>query len=167
MFRAKFLLPALILLMILLQPIPAVAQDRDFSACLPKCYASDTVLTGTTSPGDGTSKAPWIAPTEAERSQLRQEMANAVVDSGRDGTLVLIICQGATQCAHALYDYDVEGKERAQEPIPGIPPEVGVNVPFFYILGGGATLGLLLVGGGVLLWLRARRWASTVEYSGA
>jgi hypothetical protein len=79
----------------------------------------------------------------------------------------LIICDSAQQCAYTVYEYDENGQATAGEPNPGIPPEVGIPLPLPYILVAGVILGVLLVGGGVLLWHRAQRLSSKPSYSGA
>jgi hypothetical protein len=89
---------------------------------------------------------------------LRDAIADTVVEvaDGDDytGYLKLITCR--EECAYVVYEYDETGDETAGEAEPGIPPEVGVPLPFPYILGGGVFLGVLLVGAGIILRRRTR-----------
>jgi hypothetical protein len=160
MSRFKFLVLLLIMTVTLIWPLSALAQNPD--TCFPECYVSNYRIPGTTDTQDGTNQSPWVAPTESERTALRQEVADYASDEGSPGSLTLITCSSAqaTDCAYIVYEYDSEGSEHAQEAKPGIPPEVGVLVPFPYLLGGGLVLGVMLIGLGIVLRRRVLRQSS-------
>jgi hypothetical protein len=142
-----------VLAVVLLGPASVLAQD--ITQCYPECYASNILIPGTGTAEDGTNTDPFVLPTAAERLVLRQAMAAESAIDG-PGSLTLITCTSPSQCAYILYEYE-DGQEVAGEPQPGIPPEVGVKLPFPYLLGGGALVGVLLVGVGVVLWRKGRR----------
>jgi hypothetical protein len=160
MSRFKFLVSFLVVATTLIWPLSVLAQSPD--TCFPECYVSNHRIPGTTDAQDGTSRSPWVAPTESERTALRQDVAEYASDEGSPGSLTLITCSSAqaTDCAYVVYEYDAEGNERAQEPKPGIPPEVGVLVPLPYLLGGGLVLGMGLIGLGIFLRRRVLRQSS-------
>ena len=160
MSRIKHLILPLVLIMALLLPLPVAAEDPTPDTCLSqtskKCYASNQVLAGTDTEtdADGTAMAPWLAPTDQDMLDLRNAISEALDDNGYgEGPFYFaeIICYAGGSCKTTWYEYDEDGEEVNRRTDSGIPPEVGVSLPFPYILGGGAFLGILLVGIGVFL----------------
>lgn len=158
MLRLRFLVLFVVVALALSWVKPVVADDiPDPKTCLPTCFVANQVLAGTNTPGSGTAKAPWVISSETDRTKLRTEtFVNSVVISGTAASLTAVVCDNAG-CAYTVYNYDATGKITAGEPKPGIPPEIGVPLPFPYLLGGGLVLGAVLIGTGVVLRRRVRR----------
>jgi hypothetical protein len=159
MSRIRHLASFLILVAVLLWPLTVAAQDPDPITCLEldgKCYASNTVLPGTSTPGNGTITAPWLVDTDQDMQDLHDAISNALADDGYDGCfLAMIICK-AGDCQTTWYEYDEDGKlVFPWWTEPGVP-RIGVSLPFPYILGSGVILGALLLGIGIVLRRRAR-----------
>jgi hypothetical protein len=163
MSRPKSLILPLALTIALLWSLQAAAKDPTPNTCLEldgKCYASNQILPGTRTEtdADGTAMAPWPATTDQEMLNLRNAVTNALDNNGYGEEpffFAQIICD-AGGCQTTWYKYDEEGQEIRHWADPGIPPEVGVSLPFPYILGGGAALGALLIGAGIVLRRKAR-----------
>lgn len=160
----------LVLLAFLVGPLLVAAQvpDPDDIECLtygtqavPICFASDIPLDGSPAVGDGSASEPWIVPDENDRADLRDNVARAVQLEGEIWDLKIIFCDGIPGCQYNWYRYTPSDGDLATETVkgsnePGLPPEVGVEIPFPYILGGGLLLGTVLVVAGVILRHRAR-----------
>lgn len=165
MSQLKCLIPVLALIATLLWPVPAMAADPTPDTCLAqdgKCYASNQALgdTHTGSDADGTARAPWLATTDQEMLDLRNAVSGALADDGYDGAFFAEIICDAGGCQTTWYEYDEDGEEVNSWTDPGVPPEVGVGLPLPYVLVGGAILGILLLGIGIVLRHRARRTSS-------
>lgn len=178
MSKAAFSIALLVLLSFLLSPLPVAAQvpDPEDIECLiyatqavPICFASDIVLDGYPTVGDGSADAPWVVPNEDDgveddddRGDLRRNMARGAQLEGKIWDLKVILCHNIPGCQHNWYRYTPSaGDDLATENVQGsnipmLPPEVGVKLPFPYILGGGLLLGVVLVVTGVILRRRAR-----------
>ena len=157
MSRIKFLIQLFVLAVILLWPLPVTAQDSEIDVtCLPNCYASETTLPGKSTPGDGTSLAPWIAKDDEEKLALRTAVSVAAKDEEISASLALITCDANGQnCSRILCEYDEDGLESCHA--KASIPDVGVPLPFPYVLGGGVLFGVLLISSGLILRRRARR----------
>ena len=163
MSRLRSLVLALALIVVLLWSLPAAAKDLTPNTCLKqggKCYASNQVLAGTrtATDADGTAMAPWLATTDQAMLDLRNAVSEALEDNGYgEGPFhfAQIICD-VHGCQTTWYKYNKEGQETKRWTVLGFPPEVGVPLPFPYVLGGGAVLGALLIGAGIALRRRAR-----------
>ena len=163
----KVWIPLFVLTLILTQSLSVFAADPDPTQCLDeygKCYVSNTIHAGTNPDiENGTTTSPWII-TDTDDENATQPYRDAVSEAvyGGDydrGALAVIVCD-SSGCTTTWYEYyiDDDGEEATRTwTEPTAPPEVGVNVPFSYLLGGGAFLGVLLIGAGVLLQVRARR----------
>jgi len=163
MSRLGNLVLALALIVVLLWPLPAAAKDPTPDTCLKldgKCYASNQVLAGTRTgtDADGTKMAPWLATTDQAMLDLRNAISDALADNGYGKGpffFIQVICD-AGMCKTTWYEYDKAGDEVRHWTEPGRPPEVGVPIPFPYVLGGGTLLGILLIGAGIVLRCKAR-----------
>jgi len=166
MSRVKLLVPLVVLALSLLWPLAAAAADFDPSTCLEldgKCYAANEVLddTNTATKADGTAMAPWLVITDEELDDVYAAVSEAVWSSYGNGYLALIICDaGGCQTTWYRFFYEDGKQKTTQWTDPGVPPEVGVDLPVPYILAGGALLGVLLVGTGIILRRKAQRLAS-------
>ena len=176
MSRVKLLVPLIVLALSLLWPLAAIAADGpDPITCLPDCYAYDYGAPGHTVPSspDGTVRRPWYIDTpkmpESDHPEtwvklnaLRSEMGKAVKDRYYKASLLAIVCSDTQppNCSATLYTYFRSGTEQFQTLDVVDVPEVGVPLPFSYILSGIALLGVLLVGTGVFLRRRTKHLKS-------
>jgi len=151
MFRIKFLALLSILAATLLWPLQAAAQAPDPNACLPDCYAYNKADPG----GNGTQGRPWGT---TDLAGLRQKMGSAVKGRRNYGALLVTNCDNAqpVKCTAILYTYLRDGSESSQSVGPVPVPSEGAPLPFPYVLGGTALLGVLLLGVGMTLRRRAR-----------
>ena len=152
-FSLRFLVLFLVLTVTLLWPLSVFAQDPRPNTCLPSCYAYNKALPE----GDGTEQSPW--PTD-DLSGLRSKMAAAVQNTPPYyGTLYVTTCDDAQPptCTAVLYTYDSDGNEESREMGEVPVPDVGVPIPFHYILGFGGLLAVLLVAAGLFLRRRAQQ----------
>lgn len=168
MSRIKTLLPLITLAALLLWPAIVLADDLTPDTCLSldgMCYAANVVLDGTdslTNP-DGTAMAPWLTPRDGTFTDFRNKITTALQTAGHpygDGPFyyIAILCEEPTYepCSTHYIEYDGNGQKTGDWTDPGIPPEVGVELPFSFLLGGGAVLGGLLLGVGIVLQRKAK-----------
>lgn len=160
MSRVKRFSPLLVLVVALTWPLMTAAQDP--TTCLEadgKCYVTNAPYLSPSPPRNGTSRAPWLVEgpnQDQDILDLRNTISEALSSNGYEGAfLAVIICQESS-CQTTWYEYDRSGEEVDHKIEPGIPAELGVPLPFPFILVGGACLGTLLVGTGILLRRRAR-----------
>ena len=164
----KVWIPLCTLATILFLALPVYAEDPDPTTCLDldgKCYVSNKIhpnTTSATSP-DGTAMGPWVV-TNIEDDYATEPYRDAVAEAvyggeteNDEGYLAVIVCT-AYGCRTTWYRFYFKDGQEAKKvwTDPGVPPEVGVSLPMPYLLGGGAFLGVLLVGTGVALRIRAR-----------
>ena len=152
----KVWIPLFVLVLSLLWSLPTAADGPDPNTCLPSCYAYNRAPQG----GSGTQWSPWYWDKGADQaaSDLRELVGAAVKGRRNSGTLEVIDCTAdLTNCTATVYTYTRSGNETSESIGPVPVPDVGVSVPFHYLLGGGAFLGALLVIAGIVLVRRARR----------
>jgi hypothetical protein len=153
MSRIKWLALFFTLVMALLWPLPAAAQNPD--TCLPACFAYNKAR----AEGNGTENAPWYwdKANDPGATTLRQLVGQAVQGRRNFGTLQVIDCNDVqpSACTATLYTYTRSGAETSV-PLGPVPvPKNGVSLPFPYVLGGGTLLGVMLVATGIVLRRRA------------
>ena len=145
----------------LLWPQPVAAQDPDPNTCLPACYAYNYPNPSEIpSTRDGTERLPWLwdKTSDPNANSLRQKVEDAVKHKRDSGTLLVIDCTGESlSCTATLYTFRRDGTQRSEDQGPVPVPDVGVPLPFHYILVGILLLGILLIGAGVVLRRRTRR----------
>jgi hypothetical protein len=152
----KALALSLVLVAGLLWPVAVLAANPNPNTCLPTCYAWNQAPSG----GNGTRMSPWRWDKASDPNALKlRDPVKAAVKGSKYmfGTLQVIDCNDAKppQCVATLYTVNRAG-EWAQMDLGPVPvPEVGVPLPFHYILGLVALVALLLVGAGLLLRRRA------------
>lgn len=156
MFRFKFQAMLVALAIFFLWPSIAAAADPNPRDCNYNCYAYNRASFS----GDGTEETPWLwdKANDPYASRLRTIMGQAVRGKRSRGYLNVTDCTGADQdqCKATLYIYDRNGNETSQVGIVSIP-DVGVPLPFHFILIFGALLAVLLVAGGLFLRRRTQQ----------
>lgn len=121
--------------------------------CLPNCFASNLASPG----GDGTEGSPWRG-SAADR-HFFEDIECAAQEQGRfPSSLTVIYCGANSQaCSRVLYTYDSNRQWTSTELAEAPPtPQPGVPLPLAIVLVGVAVLGLVLLGTGILMRLRAR-----------
>lgn len=160
-------LPYLVLMVALLWPIVVAAADPTPHTCLSTdgmCFAGNVIFDGTETEtdADGTAMAPWLVADQSEADTLRNAMVAALQQSHPYGDgpfyFAYIEClqNDELECTTLWWEYDWAGELIESREDPGVPPVVGVEVPFSYLLGGGVFAGVLLLGVGLVLRRRAR-----------
>lgn len=150
----KALVLSVVLVAGLVWPAAVLAQNPN--TCLPTCYAWNHAL----SDGNGTAQSPWLWETEDDVDDLVDLMIAAVQGRRNFGTLQVIECSDANpdQCVATLFTFTRAGGEPVITDLGVVPvPEVGVPLPFYYILIFAAIVAVLLVGVGVLMRRRAHQ----------
>ena len=155
MSRFKFLV--LLFLMAITFVWPATAAAQDPSTCLPACFAYNLG----SSDGDGTEMNPWFwdKVNDPDALLLRTAMLEAVEGRRSYGALQVTDCNDADppQCTATLYIYDRRGNETSQDLGEVSVPDVGVPLPFFYILIFGALLAAVLIAVGLMVRHRGQQ----------
>jgi hypothetical protein len=162
-------LPYLVLVVALLWPVVAAAKDLTPDTCLSDggmCFAGTHIFDNTTTETDpdGTAMGPWLVPRDGEADELRNNMVAFLQNPAHlygDGPFyfAFIKCRGENEefeCETLWWEYDSQGELLDRWEDPGVPPVVGVDVPFSYLMGGGVLAGVLLLGIGVVIRRRAR-----------
>lgn len=133
--KARMILFALIALALVAMPLVNVQAQTG-----PWYYCSATRTSG----GSGTYYDPWACSTEAQIDTV----VNTICRLG-GGTLYQIFT--GFYVIHYV-DYSPNGCEvRTDGQHPGYPPNTGPDLPTPLIIGGAASVGLLLVGAGLVL----------------
>lgn len=150
---------AFVLVVVLLAGLlwPTIVLAQNPNTCLPSCYAWNQAPAG----GNGTAMSPWRwnKSADPDASSLRNLVLNAVQGKRNSGTLEVIDCNNARppKCTATLYSYTRAGGKAVTD-VGEVPvPEVGVPIPFHYILGLGGLGALLLIGAGFILRRKTRQ----------
>jgi hypothetical protein len=158
MLRTRFIVLFLVVVLVLICVTPVAAQDPDPSGCFPTCYAWNQP-NQPSGPGSGTSNSPW-SETVIAWGSIETEMKEAAVSAGSSCIVKRFTCANSTQtsCGVVQYTFFADGRDPETQQLGSERvPWTGVLLPFTYILGGGALLGVLAIGLGLVLGRRARR----------